>query len=203
MDIFEGRVNEPQSLHKYSYTYADPVDYTDACGMCLASTGEIGNAVQDVVFKDFEEQYPGALTNSSISTVLDRQIAQPLGGKLAPDLVDPGREFGGIGVVGQVYEIKSVYSLPVAIAKVKLYVSVLNALDRTRIWIEGISYVPRKTVIQLPNEQFAILGRPAPGVVSYCVVDMREVSFIIGYALAGITVELGAALVEASFVGAE
>ncbi len=170
--------------------------------MCLASTGEIGDIVQEE-FEDFVDQYPEGLTNQTISQILGRSIPQPLGGRLAPDLIDPGREYGGFGVVGQVYEIKSVYSIPAAIAKVEAYVLALNALDPTRQWIKGVSYVPQKTVIDLPNAQFAIIGRPGPGVVSYCVVDMHEVNFIIGYALAGITIELGAALIEAAFVGGE
>src|SRR6185437_1727594 len=103
------------------------------------------------------------------------------------------QEYGGWGTVGQIYEIKSVYSIPLAEFKVDLYVSILNAFDKKRTWIAGISYFPEKTVIDLPNGQFAILGRPAPGVVSYCVVDVREVSLIVTAALAGITVELGAA----------
>src|SRR6185437_5151519 len=193
MDIFEGHEGEPGSLHKFLYTYADPVDHTDACGMCLASTGQIGNIVQEEVFKDFLKQYPGGSTNVTISKILGLTVSQPLGGLLAPDLIDPGQECGGWGTVGQIYEIKSVYSIPLAEFKVDLYVSILNAFDKKRTWIAGISYFPEKTVIDLPNGQFAILGRPAPGVVSYCVVDVREVSLIVTAALAGITVELGAA----------
>lgn len=84
------------------------------------------------------------------------------------------------------------------------YVAVLNLFDKTRKWIAGVSYYPSKTVIELPNAQFAIVGRPAPGVVSYCVVDMHEVNLIISFALAGITLELGVALLEISLsAGAE
>lgn len=39
LDIFEGRVHDPQSLHKYLYANADPVDFTDPSGMFGFSIG--------------------------------------------------------------------------------------------------------------------------------------------------------------------
>ena len=85
----------------------------------------------------------------------------------------------------------------------ELYAAILNKFDRNRTWIAGISYFPRKTVIELPNSQFAILGRPMPGVVSYCVVDMHEVDFLIDSAITGITYELASAIVQSVLVEEE
>lgn len=88
--------------------------------------------------------------------------------------------------MGQIYEIKSVYSEAVAVAKVGLYVGILNKFDKDRTWIPGITYLP-PPILRLDGSSVAFVSRPNPGVISYCVVNTTELA---GLALAATTAGL-------------
>jgi RHS repeat-associated protein len=176
MDTYEGNDEDPLSLHKYFYTEGDPVDNTDPCGKCLPSTGNYGNIVQEFIFEDFLEQ-TGELgfTNKSINAILGKTV--PSGG-LAPDLIDTVT-LSEVDT-GQIWEIKSVYSTAAAVAKIALYVSVLNIYGKgTGLkWIPGVTYAP-PPIIPINASTVATTSEPFPGVITYCVVNQIEL-----YALA-------------------
>jgi RHS repeat-associated protein len=193
MDTDEGDDDEALTLHKYLYVGANPVNGIDPLGLCLRSNTECGNAVQDEIFKDFLQQYPNGMTNSSISSVLGKRIPSWLGGGLLPDLIDTGLDYGFWGVVGQIYEIKSVYSVPLGVTQVQLYLQALNRFDKSRKWIAGVSYVPKKSVIALRTGQVAFIERPFPEIVSYCRLNETELVLVMAAAFAGLLLSVGVA----------
>ena len=107
----------------------------------------------------------------------------PVGGRLAPDLIDPFTlaEFG----FGEVYEIKSVYSEVAAIAKVALDVVILNRYGRSYglKWIPGATYLA-PPFLDINPSTFAVVTQPFPGVITYCVINETELLSIVAGALA-------------------
>ena len=196
MDTYEGNDEDPLSIHKYLYVDADPVDNTDPCGRCLPSIGNWGDIVQQVIFADFEEKTGGVGLNVNINTILGKTV--PSGG-LLPDLIDPNTlsEFG----IGQVYEIKSVYSELAAQAKVALYVSVLNFYGRNTglKWIPGVTYIA-PPIIPINPSTVAFIQQPSPGVITYCVINQTELlAFAILADTAALYLDLSAATLTAAY----
>jgi len=169
MDTFEGNDVDPLSIHKYLFAEADPVDNIDPCGKCLPSNPEYGETVQQYIFEDFTES-TGGLTNISISRVIGKSVPS---GSLMPDLIDPYTLSSAD--IGQVYEIKSVYSTAAAVAKVNLYASILNFYGSgTGLkWIPGITYLA-PAIVPINSTTFATTQQPFPGVITYCVINQTE-----------------------------
>jgi RHS repeat-associated protein len=200
MDTFEGTDQDPLSLHKYLYAEADPVDNSDPCGRCLPSTGDYGDIVQQYIFADFLAKTEElGLTNTSINAILDKTV--PSGG-LAPDLIDPVT-LSEIDT-GQIWEIKSVYSTAAAVAKVALYVSVLNTYGRgTGLkWIPGVTYVP-PGIIPINAPTVAITSEPFPGVITYCVINRIELVALANAAFTtGLSLDMATATLTTSLAPA-
>ncbi len=180
MDSFEGYNDNPLSLHKYLYVEADPANNVDPCGKCLPSTSEYGDFVQEYIFADFIAKTPGGFTDTAINDILGKSV--PSGG-LLPDLIDP-YTLSPYGL-GQIWEIKSVYSEGAAIAKEALYLSVLNFYSKgTGLkWIPGWTYLP-PPVIPINSNTFATINEPEPGVITYCIVNTTEIRLLVTAALA-------------------
>jgi RHS repeat-associated protein len=195
MDSFEGNDENSLSLHKYLYTEADPVNNTDPCGRCIPSTGNYGNIVQQYIFEDFSEKTGGSF-NISIADILHKTVPS---GLLMPDLVDPNT-LSEIDV-GQIYEIKSVYSTAAAVAKVALYVSILNVYGRGSglKWIPGVTYMP-PPIVPIDAATVAIVSQPFPGVITYCVINQVElISLSLASATAALYLDLSTAVLTTAY----
>ena len=179
MDTFEGYEDDPPSLHKYLYAESDAVDNVDHCGKCLPAVAGYGDIVQEAIFADFEAKTGGS-TNTSINDILGKSV--PSGG-LLPDLIDPFT-LSAQGL-GQIWEIKSVYSEAAAVAKEVLYLSVLNFYSKGTgmKWIPGWTYLP-PPLIRINGSTFATTDQPFPGVITYCVVNVGEILSVISAAAA-------------------
>jgi hypothetical protein len=114
----------------------------------------------------------GVRRNSSAGHNVFLGKSVPSGG-LLPDLVDKNA-LSEIGV-GQVYEIKFVYSEAAAVATVALYVSVLNAYSKgTGLkWIPGVTYLA-PPIVSINASTVATIQQPLPGVITYCVINQLE-----------------------------
>ena len=124
---------------------------------------------QQFIFADFITKTNG-VTNTSINAILGKSV--PSGG-LLPDLVDKNTlDFLN---TGQIWEIKSVFSTAEAVAKVALYVSVLNYYGKgTGLkWIPGLTYIA-PPIIPINPGTIATTSQPFPGVITYCVVNQTE-----------------------------
>ena len=194
MDSYDGDEYEPLSLHKYLYTYADPVDNVDHCGYCLPSTTTFGNLVQQLIFQDFQQQTGSNLFDTSINNILGLNLSSFKGGTGRPDLIDTTT----FNTVGQVYEIKSVYSEALGLAEVTAYAAVLSRFDKQRTWIPGFTYLPTPLIPVGPST-LAIVSRPYPGVITYCLIDQRELlSMAFAAGVAGLSIEVGATIMTSS-----
>jgi RHS repeat-associated protein len=195
VDTYEGDNQDPLSLHKYLYTEGDPVDNVDPCGKCIPSTGQYGNLVQQLIFQDFEAQTGSDLGDISINKALGLSIPGWQGGNLRPDLIDTTT----FNTVGQIYEIKSVYSEAAGVAQVALYAAVPNQFDKQRTWIPGITYLP-PPIIPVNGSTIAIISRPYPGVISYCLINQAE---LLGLALTagvvGLSLDFGTAALQVAY----
>jgi RHS repeat-associated protein len=171
LDTYEGNDQDPLSLHKYLYTEDEPVDNVDPCGKCVPSTGNYGQQVQQLITLDFLEQIGVVASQQdvSITSILGLPVPGWQGGNLRPDLIDTVT----FNTVGQVYEIKSVYSEVAGLAKVALYAAILNKFDKQRTWIPGITYVPTP-IIPVDGSTIAFVSRPYFGVISYCLINQAE-----------------------------
>jgi hypothetical protein len=116
------------------------------------------------------------------------------GGNLRPDLVDTTT----FSTVGQVYEIKSVYSEPAAVAKVALYVAILNKFDKQRTWIPGLTYLP-PPIIPVDGSTVAFISRPYPGVISYCLINQTELLLAVQAGIASLALDLATASLEVAY----
>lgn len=161
-------------------------------------TNLAGGIVQERIFEDFLEKV-GGYVDTPIAVILRKQLSVYQGGFLQPDLADPGITQTGIG---QVYEIKSIYSEQLAIAKVALYAGVLNLFDPVRRWIPGVTYEP-PSIIRVEPGTVGITSLAAPGVITYCLINELEVAALAMLALAGlfseIEVNFGAAALEEEY----
>jgi RHS repeat-associated protein len=197
MDTYEGDDQEPLSLHKYLYVEADPADNVDPCGKCVPSTGNYGQQVQQLITLDFLEQI-GAIANQqdvSITSILGSPVPGWQGGNLRPDLIDTVT----FNTVGQVYEIKSVYSEAAGLAKVTLYAAILNKFDKQRTWIPGLTYLPTP-IIPVDGSTIAIVSRPYPGVISYCLINQAElISLAAAAAVAALDLAFSTASLEEAY----
>ena len=171
MDTWEGTDDEPASLHKYLGLLNDPVDNVDHCGKCVPSNGNYGDIVQELIFEDFTEQTGSSATDISINRILNQSIPDWQGGKLRPDLIDTTT----FQNVGQIYEIKSIYSVADALVKVGLYIGALNKFDKDRKWIPGFTYLP-PPILPVDASTIAFISRPFPGVITYCLVNQIELA---------------------------
>ena len=194
MDTYEGVAHDPLTLHKYLGLLGDPVDNVDHCGKCVPSNASYGNLVQDLIVADFAEHTGSKLTDISVNKILGQSIPNWKGGDLRPDLIDTTT----FEDVGQIYEIKSIYSQPEALAKVLLYAAVLNKFDKDRRWIPGFTYFP-PPILPVDSSTVAFISRPYPGVITYCLVNQVELA---GLALAAATTAVILDLTTATLVEA-
>jgi RHS repeat-associated protein len=195
MDSYAGDIFDPISLHKYLYVEDEPVDNSDPCGLCMPSTGPLGNQVQQLIFQDFEQQTGSGIGNIPVNSILNLSLSSFKGGLLRPDLVDTVT----FTSIGQVYEIKSVYSEAAGLAQVLLYAAVLSKFDKERTWIPGFTYLPTP-IIPVNPSTVAFVSLSAPGVVTYCLVNQLELTAaalgVVAGALSQLQVDFGVATLE-------
>ena len=164
-----GDAANPLSLHKYLYAHADPVNRVDPTGMfiCLPSMEAWGDAVHDEIGKHFRAQNPSnRFYNQTTNTILGATVE---GGQSKPDLAERA------GLVGLVWEIKSVWSAPHAWSDLAFYLAILNTQDpQKRLGFPGFfgTYSP-PPLVSLGGGMEAIVFPPMLGAILYCVQDMR------------------------------
>lgn len=89
LDPFEGKLESPQSLHKYAYCHGDPVNNTDPSGQLIGALGGlVGLMVGAFISVNAEARYNSAVASGGLSIIA--RI-----GLLSAKFVAPG-----IGVVG-------------------------------------------------------------------------------------------------------
>lgn len=101
---------------------------------------------------------------------------------------------------GEVYEIKSVTTGPIAAAaQLNYYLILLNGLDpKKRTWAAGDAYAP-PPVIAVGRGAFAFVFKPSPGVILYQVIDAKEVmAYSAGYLASSISIDVTAYTLKAS-----
>jgi RHS repeat-associated protein len=178
MDSYEGDKQQPSSLQKYLYVYADPVDNVDPCGHCLPSNAAWGNVIQQDIFEQYFAYTNGQGLNSpTIASLVAPSAAGYAGGSLMPDLAARNPYFG------EFYEIKSIYSLAAAETKIATYEYYLSEYDQHRAWIPGIAFAP-KLFTPIDDHTLAIVLNSGPGSISYCVISTNELLGIAGVLLA-------------------
>ncbi|WP_159434959.1 tandem-95 repeat protein [Rubritalea squalenifaciens] len=183
MDSYEGRRGEPLTLHKYLYTHANPVSYTDPSGEFILSNFKYGKIVHDTIGYHFVADAPTRLRydDQTIKTILatngSPSNGEPVGARLRPDLVDWDS--------AEVWEIKPMLSSQGALAQVMQYITLLSLQDRRAvIYTPGISYIPPSIVYVEPHIR-AFTWVAAPGVILYYLLDTQELT---AWGLAGVTV---------------
>ncbi len=166
LDPYSGNNHDPQSLHKYAYCHADPVNGVDPSGMFLvASNRRWGKIVHNAIEKDFKEQR--GIKNVSIEESIAGSL-ELLGmgfEVLFPDMVDK--------FLHEVYDIGTLHEFPLKVPKVKMYVALYEKLQPGVGWHPGETYQYTSGSIQLEPGVFAIVLGTVEGVVVYQVFDMK------------------------------
>jgi RHS repeat-associated protein len=182
-DEYEGRNADPETLHKYLFCSADPVNGGDPSGFVIIANFVYGQTVHDEIGLDFEEGGFG-VSDATISRILG---VPSIFGNLRPDLTT----LATLETPGQVYEIKSVITgYANAAAQLGFYLVVLNVRDPLhRKWLPGFTYNP-PGIIYINNGTFALVKRAGPGVILYEVVNKTEAGALLGVAAAGIAAEI-------------
>lgn len=169
-DTIGGLREEPQSLHKFVYTYSNPVTYTDRSGKYVDPTDFFidGLVVHRNIGRDFAQGNLFRLANyytigAGIALLSMGQTAKEAaivieGLGLKPDLVDVSSR--------EVWEIKTDRSLALAKVDLELYLGILNLLMPDYRWHAGTSYSPPAFVYGLLGRR-AYTSTPEPGIILY------------------------------------
>jgi RHS repeat-associated protein len=164
MDEWDNDINDPRTLHRYSYAENDPLNGTDPTGhFFLGSKLAFGQIVHDRIGSDLTFRYGlFAFYDRSINEILGTRV---FGGALRPDLVNTAAQ--------EVYEIKPALSGSLGFYQLGGYLAVLNRQDPfKRIWIPGFSYIP-PTAVDIKPGTVALVSPPAGGVIIYHVLESR------------------------------
>ena len=186
-DLFFGNLQDPQSLHKYLYCHANPVNATDPSGK-LFSNRTYGIFVHAAIGRHFVAGGPGRFSDAQINTILGTNLT--FVGIQRPDLVDTGLSMMSMNTC-EVYEIKPVGEHIFGIATLAYYLAVLNSLDPAgRTWIPGLTYMP-PSIIPIKTTAFAIVYPPLAGVIHYQVVNLKPaIALVTAYALYRVAMEI-------------
>ena len=189
-DAYAGSKQEPRSLHKYLYAFANPVNNVDPSGFDPLSAAINGQIVHRRIGDDFKASRPsGRIYGPSVSTILGLNLTVI---SLFPDLIDTETK--------EVYEIKPFLSFFDGVAQLEGYLQVFNYFDPAKGWHAGseLSYTPPSR-INLGYGAWATIYPPVDGVILYDVTDLPTLSLVAGgVAVTTISVSLSADL-SASF----
>ena len=195
MDEYEGFDEDPETLHKYLYAAAEPVDASDPTGR-LSNT-IYGNIVHEIIEGDFvdylEATNQRGIVEENISGILGRYVPLGLGG-LIPDMINLTTK--------EIYDIKSTTSAAAGAAKIGLYLYALNRFDKRKTkWQGGTTFRPR-SVIRLSPVTLALVSPPILGLITYEVVDTFEIYFLARLVaedfVAGLSLDFGTGLALAA-----
>ena len=180
-DPFDGLILEPQTLHRYLYANADPVNRTDPSG--YISNLVYGTRVHLEIGLDFAFSGPGRDWDLAISRVVG---PTPYVGRLRPDLID--------FVNKQIYEIKPITQIAEGQFQLTGYILILNWADpdKSRPWTRGTAanYRPPST-IPLGLGAMALVSPPVLGVIAYDVYDLKVViATLAAIAVASMTAQM-------------
>jgi RHS repeat-associated protein len=168
MDTYEGDPESPESLHKYLYADASPIDNSDPTGkiITLLDRALAGIQVHNRLGVDFVARTPGGFTNRAISTVIRRLFGLNTSVLLRPDLVSP--------LTREVYEIKSSPQEAAGVTQLMSYIVQLNLStpeDDFGFWHLGTTYNPPDKLSNVFMGLNANVNKPANGVISYELDD--------------------------------
>jgi RHS repeat-associated protein len=172
-DSFDGRREDPRSLHRYLYAFANPLDHSDPSGHDPLSAAINGQLVHKIIGNHFVANGAGRIYGPSVGKILSLNLPGMYFPTIAlfPDLVDMGTK--------EIYEIKPLLSFPEGVLQLAGYIEVFNYFDPAKGWRAGseFSYVPPSR-IDLNYGAWAIVYPPRAGVILYDVVDLPALSLI-------------------------
>jgi len=184
MDPYSGNNQDPQSLHKYLYCHANPVNGIDPSGRLFSSPYH-GRRVHYEIGMHFLRTAPGTqrFYDRRINTILGIKV--PWWGWNRPDLIDK--------TTAEVWEIKPFGAYVAGAAQLGWYLLLLNSNDPAgRTWKPGIvSYSP-PPMVKIDAWSIAIVSPPIGGVIQYEVLDLRPaIGLVIAYTLSQIQLDIG------------
>jgi hypothetical protein len=137
-DTFEGEVIDPQSLHKYLYAHADPVDNTDPSGQFIGALGGlVGLMVGSFISAKADITLNSAAASGGLSIIA--RLALLSAKFLAP----------GIGVVGG-YGVTA-WQISNALESAALWEIPVNMNVPVADWVDGIETILKKHVNAQPG----------------------------------------------------
>jgi RHS repeat-associated protein len=181
MDAWEGKHDNPVTLHKYSYANNNPVTLIDPTGF-IAMPPQLsrGNNVHDIIGQDFvnsstnrrrwDQNFKGGkrLTLLQILAGNDDLKGFPGVNALRPDMADYDER--------QIYEIKPVHSMVQGLVELQVYLMLLNnAPFQKHTWSEGTAsnYTP-PLVLAVGAGEIAITSVPVRGVIGYKTFNVKQ-----------------------------
>lgn len=175
MDPFLGNNLDPQSIHKYLYCHANPVNGTDPTGLVFWTPYHGIRVHNEIGYHFRQTSINDRLYNRRINTILKKRV--PLWGWDRPDLIDK--------TTAEVYEIKPMGTYIAARAQLGWYLLLLNTYDpQHRVWKPGVTYMP-PSMVKIDLMSFAFVHPPQNGVILYEPFDARPiVAFVIAHQLA-------------------
>ena len=170
-DPFAGNMQDPQSLHKYLYCHANPINGVDPTGRLFSSPYHGGIVHRKISFHFRNTSANDRLSDRRINTILGTNIPWWCWGWDRPDLVDR--------TTGEVWEIKPLGMYTLGATQLSWYLLLLNSYDPLeRDWKPGFSYFP-PPVVQIDPMSYAIVFFPKLGVIEYEVIEFRVITSLI------------------------
>lgn len=182
LDTYEGRLDEPLTLHKYLYAYNNPVNLIDPTGLTPTDDGDW---VHEEISKDFLRGGRFRRADTAIREIWEYEGINPATVPTSlvwsnrrnarPDLVDFHSSFF-LADAGEVYEIGTVKALPSKLFKISnQYLPDINrgltSAGRNPRYTYGIAYTVLPPILRNPlTGKTAIVFPPIGGVISYVIL---------------------------------
>ena len=167
-DPWAGDINRPETLNRYTYAAADPVDQIDPLGTAsLWQSARWGVTVHRVIGTAFVSQLPTfRYSDRRIDTVLGAPL--PYGtGWLRPDLVD--------SLLFEVYEIKPKTQITAGQIQLIAYLGLMTGWDPLhRLWHPGYTWEYPLGIVPLGGLDIAQVYPSQFGVIPYEVIPLNN-----------------------------